>query len=98
MPSPVGKRTSLPSASAMRNCSVFRTTSVNRRSNSLCSVMSNFEYPIMSINKTCPISNFRLEAGSTDMQNSLQFRRERGDDFVETRIAAQRVPDLVEFE
>ena len=42
-PSPVGKRSSLPSASAVRNCSVPRTISLNVCICSLCWFMSNFE-------------------------------------------------------
>src|SRR6266513_2132022 len=42
-PSPVGNRSSLPSASARRNCSVPRTISFNVRICSLCSLISSFE-------------------------------------------------------
>ena len=43
IPSPVGKRTNPPSASAERNCSVPRTTSFSLPSSSLCSLISNVE-------------------------------------------------------
>ena len=39
MPSPVGNRNSLPSASAMRNCSVPRTISFSCLQRSLCSLI-----------------------------------------------------------
>ena len=41
----------------------------------------------------------RLSAGSFGCRNELlvsRFRRERGDEFLETRIAAQRVPERMQ--
>src|SRR5215469_7177154 len=64
--------------------------------------MSSFEYPTMSMNKTCPISNLTSDAGSDAMSKaSFQvfsslarplLRRERDGYLFEPWISAQGVP------
>src|SRR5438552_11388025 len=65
IPSPVGKRISFPFASALRTCSVSRAILFSCWDKSLCSSTSNFEYPTMSMNRTCPSSSSETEWGDS---------------------------------
>src|SRR5207302_2968253 len=56
IPSPVGNRSSLPATSARQNDGVFRTISFNWPRNVDCSLVASFEYPTISMHKTCAIS------------------------------------------
>jgi hypothetical protein len=47
-----------PVVSAAWNSSVPRTISFKRSTNARCSLMASFEYPTMSVNRTCAISSW----------------------------------------
>ena len=109
IPSPVGSRISFPSASASRNSFVPLTTSLSSRSNSLCwfteqlgvahdvdeQDMPDLQTGLLLRQRHLPSAQTGVAAPLAEIV--LSARARRNTDLFEARIAAERVPEGVQF-